>query len=301
MQLRFFDRSTPYVSTKLRRMLGGYLSQGVYSGHALSVNTTGDGILIGPGCHLLPTLVLVVETGDVAAAITGSFPPSLSTIYTICSRHSEASEELLLGTQVTYYITESNLTSQPTDGTIIGWINYPGGGVALSSEHLISAPRLNSWDLFKTSWTRQVKLWDSSSDPVWEVSDPTKVSQTRGAYGSSNEVWTGFLATDTLQTATVHYPFRANVAPVSIKARFELPVGASCTIQLYDTANALNATKVVAGSGSLVNTELAVASGGTWTAGGAAKVKLTHSLVIGNQTKVVSVEVNSWPFSLPWY
>lgn len=115
--------------------------KGVYRGMTLGLDLS-DNLIINSGYAALPStvngteqLVVVWESTPVGLAF---IPPGAPTDYTVVGFHEN--REILGGVQVDYEL-RTGIYPDITDGIVIGWIYHPGGGVPLTTDMMVSAPK----------------------------------------------------------------------------------------------------------------------------------------------------------------
>lgn len=137
-QIRYWNNGESATSEKLRATQIGLHKKGVYARYGVVV-TAPDTVLIGAnGFALLPDGVAVTETFDVRLQLR--VLATAATEYTITARHTE--NNLTYGAAVVYAFELGHLTNDDiTNGIVLAWVSYPGGGVALT-DSMITLPPL---------------------------------------------------------------------------------------------------------------------------------------------------------------
>jgi hypothetical protein len=303
VQRRYCDPGFPYSTAAFQALYGGTFSPGVYSGIDLALSPlSGSQIVINPGFFFVPTPedggVLVEETEAVTIPIA-NFPPSTATNYTVCSRYSPAAMGLLGGTAVIYYVTALQLSTQPSDGCILGWINHPGGSLPLSSDYITQAPKQRLWE-FGLSMMNRRPIHTTAPDLVAAIGANTTAAS--GYDATDKNSWRGFFASATSSATIAYYHFPVRVRPYRFRLRSSIPLGQNITVQIYDTARALSVTQGLTSHVSFGWDNVVIPpSGGTWTLGESALVVMSFTVPPGTTFKVTDLFIDSWPYPLPSY
>jgi hypothetical protein len=307
VQRRYTDRGRPYDHEAWRTLYEKTGSTGIYSGFDLTPGTVGNQIVAAVGALLLPTGIVVVETASTTIEIADgtSFPPSSAKNYTVATRHEEADNGLIGGEAMTYYVAENTLmTTQPSDGVVVGWIRHPGGGLPLIQEYITNAPKHAPLILVQDYVARL---------PV-KLSPPTFP---HGVYGQgvvdtsgydSSKVWTGFTnttdavdpATGVTPIVTLYQQFPIYNRPYQIELESIIPTGDAIAVTLYDTAGAVSVTDTLSGNATFTRDTIEVPqSGGTWTSGSLAVLKVVITVAINTTVKLSDLEIDFWPYAFP--
>lgn len=128
----FGDSIIAYSTNQARSKLFGpvVLSGGIFS---VSSNT----LSISAVSVLLPSGVVVSDDQSQIISLD-SVPGSSSTTYTIVYTHSDQS--IIHGTAAVIEVFNGLIEqSAVANGTILGWVKYPGGNVSLSINHIVSS------------------------------------------------------------------------------------------------------------------------------------------------------------------
>ncbi len=137
-QKRYWNTGDPFVAAKARDVHIGLHRKGVYRRYDVTVIAV-DTIEIGAnGFALLPDGIAVTEDFAVPKRIT--VLPTTPTEYTVTARHTENNQTG--GAAVIYTIEEGNLDNEDiSNGIVIAWIHYPGGGVPIT-QPMVELPPL---------------------------------------------------------------------------------------------------------------------------------------------------------------
>jgi hypothetical protein len=136
-QKRYWNPNDPFLATKAREVHIGLNTAGVYRRYGVTVAAP-DTIEIGAGGFaLLPDGICVTE--DHALRLRITVLPALATEYTITARHTETNQTA--GAAVVYAIETGHLTNADvSNGIVLAWIHYPGGGVQLQQSYIELVP-----------------------------------------------------------------------------------------------------------------------------------------------------------------
>lgn len=305
-QKRFTDRGRPYDHEAWRSLYRTTMSPGVYSGYDLSPSSvSASQVEIAPGALLLPTGIVVVEDTAVAVQIDGIFPPSAPTNYTVKTYHTEAAMGLIGGEAMTYEVEASLLSSQPTNGVVLGWIRHPGGGVALETSHITMAPKYNPATVAKDFAARMPIV----SSPPNIVSDlGAGISETDGL--TDNNAWRGFTnpstaidpGTGVTPVATTYFQYPVYERPWEIKIRSIIPVGCQIEVTVYGSLGSVITTETLTTHTSWqVNTISIPAGVGTFPTGAKGTIKLVSTIAQGTIVKLADIIVDFWPYAFPQF
>jgi len=258
--------------------------------------------MLGAGALATEVGVIVIETEPVTLELGSSFPPVVATNYTIYAEYLETAVGLTGGDAAIYRVTDTLLTTQPTDGVIIGWIRHPGGGVALSADHITNAPKLSSWELSQTSAARQpVNLQPPHLVLAATAGTPlgADVSETSGFDQANNVPWRGAINSGAmLESGVLLLSYRAYAPPYRWRLRSITPAGCTISMQAYDTNHVLCNSTMIAGNLTWTWDTLSLMPGCAWAAGEVALLELHMVLGVGQTIQLAELEVDFWPFGL---
>lgn len=281
------------------------LSPGVYSGMDLGVDSSND-LSVAAGVALQPDGILWEEDAAQSVSFT---PPGGATNYTVVATHEDV---LIKGGRPVLYEIQTGLSATVTNGIPLGWIYHPGGGVPLSTDHLVSAP--------KQGVTYSQLLLDTQPVELYAPL-PRTFSDLTGA--GANIVLTGQTATDLLFDTTYfvnHQRVAKPAGPVGPPetltqhvqfimgdhrpAGFDLYVniaasGQQLQLELRDTD--LNIVTITGSPfSSTTNWEwLSVEvdrTDGVFAKDKPYELRLTHSVDVGQEIKLAAVRARFWPF-----
>jgi hypothetical protein len=270
---------------------------GVYQGLDLEPSSTTGELKVNAGSFLIPAGLLVVETDAFYLPLTPlGFPPALPTNYTVFSRYQPIAMGLIGGGPVTYSITASLLTSPPfSDSTILGWIRHPGGGVALSTDHITSAPKLNPWDLLRLAINRRPYR---VTPPAFTSELGTGTTYTT-TYTAPNveSVFSVPLGTPivTQTTARISFPIINGVGPYSVRIKSAFNAPLAVAIFARDSAGTPVANTTAFGRVGYAWDEIVVDRSAVWTDNGT--VELVFTGIAGQSLKIPVLEVIYWPYA----
>lgn len=136
-QKRYWNVGDPFVAIKAREVQIGLNKAGVYKRYDLTVTAPDTFQISASGFALLPDGVAVTEDFPTTLRISPLSP--IATTYTVTARHTE--NFLSGGSPVVYAAELGYLTNDMmTNGIVLGWIEYPGGGVAITQPMIVLAP-----------------------------------------------------------------------------------------------------------------------------------------------------------------
>lgn len=190
------------------------------------------------GYCLLPDGVIVSESGPLRL----TFPvfPNTATTYTIIARHIDS--QIFGGTAVTYelhvgFVAQSSLT----DGTVISWVYYPGGGVGLSQYQIVqpSKERLDSFVEIADQRTPLV-LTAPFPDSITTVALHHTVATTTGSLSplQSGTGWPMVSVTsafNTVGTETTSFVFPRVLGVKPSRVDFTAKIDTGCNMQVLVT------------------------------------------------------------------
>lgn len=136
-QKRFYNYDSTADSGSENTINYALHSKGVYQGLDLIINSsTPPALTISPGYGLQHNGVLWREDTEVVIPFAATM---VATNYTLIATHDN--RQILGGVKIVYDLISSALAPDITDGIVLGWIYYPGGGGALLQEYCVSAPK----------------------------------------------------------------------------------------------------------------------------------------------------------------
>lgn len=136
-QIRIWDFGSPFSAERGREVNRALNEPGCYAGYDISVINADTIELSANGYLLMPSGLLVSETS--AIRLRKSPLPGFATNYTITCRHID--DPVIGGSQAVYAIEDGLFdVGSLVNGVVIGWIIYPGGGVALDQTFITKAP-----------------------------------------------------------------------------------------------------------------------------------------------------------------
>lgn len=127
-QQRIWNFGDTFTAIKAKNAQRALNKPGRYLGYDITVTDTDKIQLAADGYVLLPNGVLVTENSPVSLLF--SFLPVVPTTYSVTVRHTDAN--VIGGTAATYAIESGELAEVLADGVVIGYIDHPGGAVALT-------------------------------------------------------------------------------------------------------------------------------------------------------------------------
>lgn len=281
------------------------LAKGVYRGFDLDVDAAAD-LEIGVGWGLQHNGIIWYE--DTAKTISFT-PPGAATNYTVVASHTDVM--MSGGAEVTYAIQSGTIAdSAIATGVVLGWIFHPGGGVPLTADYLLSAPkRVNYTDIVAAALPLEIIA------PL-----PRTYSDVAGA--GANVVFTGQTATD-INFDVVNYVVYQSVAkpaagppgaetlvqyiqfyhgtyrPLYFQLYVNISGSGSLAVQLRDTdLNIVTVTgSPITNTGGWATATITVdRTMGNFTANAPYTLRLTHSVDLGDEIQLSRVNTIYWPF-----
>jgi len=127
-QQRYWNFGDTFTAKKAKDTNKALHKPGRYVGYDITVTDTDKIQLASGGFVLLPSGLIVSEDNPVSLVFS-SLPVSVTT-YSITVRHSDVN--LLGGAAALYAIETGELAEVLSDGVVIGYVDHPGGAVALT-------------------------------------------------------------------------------------------------------------------------------------------------------------------------
>ena len=282
--------------------------KGVYRGFDLALDLSGN-LIINPGYFVVNSTVntveqLVVVWESTYVGLSSPALPAAATDYTVVATHDN--REILGGVQVSYEV-RTGLFGTVTDGTVIGWIFHPGGGVAITVDMLLSAPKEMSTEyadlsvmtkpvdilapFYSRSYLETIGPNVTVTDPSW---DPAafiifQLAENSGtAPGAELARQIIQFYTDTYRPASFDLYIKTDPAPQTF-----------LTAEVFDTAQA----PVIATGGPFFGTgawewvKLTLdRTDGTFTDKSPYTLRLTHNLAVGGKIRLGAIRANFWPY-----
>lgn len=302
MQRRYVDRGIVYSYRAWRNMFGGTLAPGIYRGFDLTVDGSGD-VLVGdathsesePGYLMLPSGIGLSEDHSFTIDFTVPGGPQ---DYTIVVQHVD--NDLVGGVAATYYITNTLLTEQPTDGTILGWIRYDGTG-SLTQSMITEASKLRG-DFFAQDSAARVPIELNAPQLVYDLhANATEVSGI-DTTETPNLVWRG--VTNAITAGVINsegwlqWEVKAEPYKFDLLQRID-GAGTTLTVYVYDTLGTLVKQQTFTANSQFTSSEVLIPQGtDTWIQGGTGTVKLLFATAIGTTIKLARLVVDSWPYAI---
>jgi hypothetical protein len=252
-----------------------------------------------------PQLVVVWESTPVGLAFT---PPGPPTDYTVVAFHEN--REILGGVQVDYEV-RIGIYPDISDGIVIGWIYHPGGGVPLTLDMMVNAPKAMAADVavellarnpvdvvapFGTrSYIETISNPDITlTDPDW---DAAKFVINQRVENSPTAVGPHFVR------QILQFYVRDGIRPSSFQ--MYVNIDADPLTNLVAEVFGTDQAPVIAtgspffgsGTGNWEWVTLEVdRSDGVFVAGLPYTLRLTHNVAVGGRLRVAAVRANFWPY-----
>jgi len=169
----------PVDAAVLQEILSSLVDPGILKGFQLST-TSSNTIAILAGAAMTDSGVLIVEDEMLTRQITLTINPANYTIY-----YSYGPNATFGGNPATLYVQPGLIEAyDPStglhfpNGVVLGWLQYPGGSVALNDSMFISGPRVGvlqpvakNKDEFQTVYSPLSRLWSpiSISGPLPDI------------------------------------------------------------------------------------------------------------------------------------
>lgn len=135
-QRRIFNFGDTLTQDKVKTANSKLFPSIVYDGFDISVSGV-DSVSLSPGTLMLPDGVVLQETLAITVSLLGLLGAS-ATDFTIVALHVD--QQQLGGVAATYNVI-SGFLSTYDNATVIGWIRYPGGSIALTEDMIIQAAK----------------------------------------------------------------------------------------------------------------------------------------------------------------
>jgi len=303
VQTRIMDKGITY-DYKLWRMVFKTLgSPGIGWGMDITPSTTSSSsVSLSAGGLILSTGVVVYESSARTISLGTTFPPSLATNYTIYTEHDETAIGLLCGDSMTYHVTASLLTSNPTNGVVLGWIRHPGGGVSLEQSHIYGAPKVRPLEIVQAYFgTNRICL--SPPNLVLTTTTSTYVTATQGWDATNHHAWRGVANSDggSNRYGKLYMQWNVTGEPYQVSIRNITPGSSAVTMTVYDTNNSSVGAVTFTGNNAWTLDTVTISRSGTWTVGSKATVVLDFTtpagqIEAGNTLKFAELIVDHWPY-----
>lgn len=276
----------------------------------LGLDLSGN-LIINSGYAAIPStvngteqLVVVWESAPIGLA----FIAGAASEHTVVAFHEN--REILGGVQVDYEL-RPGIYSDVTDGIVIGWIFYPGGGAALTQDMMVSAPKamaaavaaalvsaapVNIVAPFGTrAFIETISNTDVTiTDPDW---DAAQFIINQSVVNSATAVGPHFVR------QIFQFYVRDGLRPSS----FEMYVNIDADPQTNLTAEVFgtNQAPVIAtgspfpgaGTGNWEWVELEVdRNDGAFVNNLPYTLRLTHNVAVGGRIRLAAVRANFWPY-----
>jgi len=304
-QIRYWDYLSPVPSAWdniVNRVLN---NAGVYEGLDLDVNSSNQ-LIATVGFGLQPDGVIWEETTDVEI----DFSPTVAQDYTIVAIHEN--EERPGGAPVTYEALAGIFTTY-NDAVILGWVYYPGGGVPVTIDYILKAPKALPNE-------RIIEKQDLA--PIVLIPEFPRSYYDIGASGVNTTFtpleWTTvgtFLmyqkcansaAAPGAQQIVQHFQFYRDTAPRPISFDFWVNIPAApltnLTVQIYGSDQVLVpiiSGSPITGTGSWEKKTVVVHRyNGVFDQDEPYTMRLIFNLGIGQEIKLGRIKANFWPYPI---
>lgn len=252
-QQRYINFGDTVLARRINEISTAIVDKGVLTGANFSVGLTGNSLRVGPNKVMLEELLLI-ETGNTDLLLGFGNPPTLpqdATDWTIIYEH--INQDIQGGVPANMLAVEGIFGfNELANSTVLGWVRYPGGGVPLSAEMFLEAPKLQvrnpqnfSTDIKVPPFVPNIHLISESPSP----NSSTQVDKfdvlTLKAFMELTNV------SASISTITQYFPFAAGPQPsnrILIEASTDL--GASVTVSLVSE----DGTVFPAENGTISNT-----------------------------------------------
>jgi hypothetical protein len=301
-QLRCWDYGKVYDNLHFTAATNTTHQAGPYRGFALSADAFG-GLEIAAGSGVLPDGFIWSEDGVTTLGFT---PQAGAADWTVVAVH--VNQQLLGGASVTYE-SRVGYFATAADGTVLGWIRYPGGSVALSTQHCQSAPSqlASTYVTLLTEQAEQERLppYDNHNGCYTQLPIGLDCTITlafdAGLFVVHQDITRLPAGPMPPELTYQHVQVFSAARPARIRLYCDVPgsPATSLTVGVYDVVQAPVAVTsgVIAGTVGweerVVTVDLLA---GTFTPGLPWTVRLTHSLDLGISIRVARIVVEFWPY-----
>ena len=135
----------PVDAAVIQEILMSLADPGVFKGFEFTTPTS-DTLMIRPGAALTDSGILIIEDEPITKQIPLTVAPSNFTVYySYLPNNTFGGNPAVLVIQpglIPAYTFEQGQRINFLNGVVLGWIQYPGGSVALNTSMFSSAPRL---------------------------------------------------------------------------------------------------------------------------------------------------------------
>lgn len=274
-QRRFVDFGSPVEASKVKSIIQHLSAPQVLSGGYFIVVGTSE-LQIQPVALVLPDGILMEETENKSVTQYDGANPLIQTNpknYTVFYTHND--ENVIGGTPANLQVTANAagggvFLQGVANGTILGWIKYPGGSVPLNASmfYYPARVRLQS-QITSGSGSKYLAPFPNPGSGVLWTANTNTVAH---AY-DSNGVYTSLTGTGSSQLA---FAFKTDFnVPTAIRIDCELTgSGSSATLQVRDSTGSLinfddgsNTRSIGPGPLAFQSIEARFASGGSFPQG----------------------------------
>lgn len=253
MQQRIFNYGDGFTQAAILAHTLGTFKAGPYNGLDIRI-TAPDRFSITPGVVLMPNGVMVVETTEFP--VDPLIPlPSIPTTYTLKVVHEDI--QAIGGQAATYTLVPAVSPATPSE-IVLGYINYPGGGVALTSSMWTPTPRLRI-DLYVAAMMVQANIdfLPPYGGLVVLGAHTTRTTVVSAAYLFDRFLSDGTTPSPAGDVSTFTFPQVAKTArPRRISVTHNLAVTSTLTITVVDTNGNPMGLGTISGTGILITTSL---------------------------------------------
>lgn len=279
----------------LPEMIANIMAPGRLAGNDFIVAAS-DLLQISPGSCLLPDGVLVIENEIKSLVISSS---SLATDYTVVYQ-LEDTQTLGGSPAILRLLSGTKRQEDMTDGTILGWVRYPGGSIPLSASFFVQPSSLR---ITKDAST----FYYSNHCPLSAIRSGTS-GWTEAIDYVLNEACTRFVNTTAVpSTYTLRFPFTIPSSGQPQKVVTRLLVDFSClvtfSINLKGTVVALTPNSgLISNTGTIITREFGVPSDVAliWSPGSTAfiEINIEAQPSRGASIAYVGLTLEPTPFTL---
>ncbi len=302
-QLRYWDYGKVYDNLDFTAAQYTTHLAGPYRGFALSASLTGS-LEIAAGSGVLHDGFVWSEDDVTTVTFTPQIAPA---VWTVVATHVNRQ---IMGGEPVLYELRLGFFGTVVDGAVLGWIQYPGGGVppVLTTAMCWTAPSLLTQANLYASMLPDERLPpfnDQSGCYTQPIVDPsvtlTPLAFDAGLFVVNQTTVHVVLGPPGVATVIQHAQFYAGTRPAYIRLYLDVPgaAGTNVTITVHDTALA----PVACTGGVISNTvgweEHVVTvdpTAGVFTVGMPWTVRVTQNLDPGITIRIARIRTEFWPY-----
>jgi len=280
-------------------------SKGVYEGLDLKVVTSGSSTIltITSGYGLQHNGVLWYESTDVTIPL---YVPMVATNYTLVATHDN--RQIFGGVKVDYDLIPDALAPDVTNGVVLGWIYYPGGGGPLLQEYCVSAPKQVSNQYVSTLIKNQNldlippfprAILTSKDADITFTPDAFDVGSFVIYQGMANSPM-GLGVEQAIQQIQLYAVEGIRPSYIYFYRYCDAPAATNIQVEVYDT-DLLSVPVTggpIVGSGPSWGQQYVTVdrTAGTFEAGKPYTIRLTYNVDLGREFRLGKISIQFWPY-----